>query len=518
MGSPFAHYCRAARTGIHGMSGAGYDGLMTNLLLGFAVLLVVLFGRMTRLELLRRFSPGLTLLSAALVGVAVADLTGAAEPWRKWTLSVLLIVLGYLLARALLLVVFEWLLAQRAGIEVPRLARDILAVAVYLAVAAVVINQMAQVDLGGLLATSAVITVVIGLALQETLGTLLAGLALTWERRVEAGVWLEVDGRVGKVEELGWRSTVLRTVLGERLLVPNSSIARTSLRLLGNGTRPVAVSVMVGVSYSAAPHDVKTVLGAVADDIPTVLPRPRPEILTREFADSSIVYECRLWTSRPWSDSAVRDPFLTRAYVALQRAGMEIPFPQRTLHVAPRRRDTDAVPMVVAALGRCPLFSGLPAAALELLAQHSHRLRFAPGEAVVRKDDASRALYVIAAGQVTVEVDGITVGSLETGNVFGEIAFLTGKPRTATVRAAAALEAVEIDSESLRALLADHPELANQLAERMALRQDRLDAAAMAASTPRERRGLVASLRENLLRLVSAGRGPDPSSDSGLIS
>ncbi len=490
---------------------------MTNLLLAIGVLLVVLLGRMTRLELLRRFSPGLTLLSAALIGVAVADLADVPDIWNKWALSVLTIVIGYLVARIVLLVVFEWLLAQRAGIEVPRLARDILAVAVYAAIAAVVIHKIVDIDLGGLLATSAVITVVIGLALQETLGTLLAGLALTWERRVETGVWLEVDGHVGRVEELGWRSTVLRTVLGVRILVPNSSIARTSLRLLGDGTRPVAVAVMVGVSYKAAPHEVKAVLTAVADDIPTVLPRPRPEILTREFADSAIIYECRLWTLRPWSDGAVRDPFLTRAYVALQRAGMEIPFPQRTLHVAPRRRQTDMLPGVVAALGRCPLFSGLSPAALELLAQHSHQLRFAPGEAVVRKDDASRALYVIAAGQVTVEVGGVTVGSLEAGNVFGEIAFLTGKPRTATVRAAAALDAVEIDSDALRALLADHPELATQLAERMARRQDDLDAAATAASTPRERRGLVASLRESLLRLVGSGRDPGSSSESGLI-
>jgi len=491
---------------------------VTNLLLGIGVLLVVLLGRMTRLELLRRFSPGLTMLSAALVGVGVVEVANASEDWRKWAMAVLLIVMGYLVARTVLLVVFEWLLAQRAGIEVPRLARDILAVAVYAVIATVVIHKMAEVDLGGLLATSAVLTVVIGLALQETLGTLLAGLALTWERRVETGTWLEVEGHVGKVEELGWRSTVLRTVLGERILVPNSSIARTGLRLLGDGSRPVAVSILVGVSYGAAPHDVKNVLAAVADDVPNVLPRPRPEILTREFADSSVVYECRLWTTRPWSDSSVRDPFLTRAYVALQRAGMEIPFPQRTLHVAPRRRETSSLPLVVAALGRSPLFSDLPPAALELLAQHSHRLRFAPGESVVRKDDASRALYVIAAGQVTVEADGVTVGTLESGNVFGEIAFLTGKPRTATVRASSALEVVEVDSEALRALLADHPDLATQLAERMARRQDRLDAAAIAASTPRERRGLVASLRENLLRLVSGPREHDPSSDSGLIS
>jgi CRP-like cAMP-binding protein len=136
-------------------------------------------------------------------------------------------------------------------------------------------------------------------------------------------------------------------------------------------------------------------------------------------------------------------------------------------------------------------------------------LRFAPGEAVVVEGDASRALYVLAAGSVAVEARGVEVGALEPGNVFGEIAFLTGKPRSATVRAKTALEVVEIDAEALRAVLEDHAELAEQLAERMARRMDRLEAAEAEAATPRERRGLVSTLREGLLRLMGGARSPD---------
>lgn len=488
---------------------------MLSILLASVALVLVVVGRVTRLEVLRRLNGGFALLALALVAQAVVDLAGLGGEWPKWTGVAVLLVIGSLAARLVMVAVFEWLLAQRAGVEVPRLARDIVAVAAHLAIVAAVLHSVADVELGGLLATSAVITVVIGLALQETLGTLLSGLALAWEKRLDTGTWVELDGTVGRVEELGWRSTVLRTVLGERILVPNSTVARATLRLLGNGSRPVAVRVMVGVSYQVPPHEVKEVLSAVARDCPGVLPRPRPEILTTDFADSAIVYECRMWTLRPWSDSFVRDPFLTRAYTALQRAGMEIPFPQRTLHVAPRSRPTDTAAAVRSVLESSPVFAGLHEQAVATLAERSRTLRFAPGEAVVLEGDASRALYLLATGTVAVEAKGVEVGALESGNVFGEIAFLTGKPRSATVRAKTALEVVEVDAEALRALLADHAELAEQLAERMARRMDRLEAAEARAATPRERRGLVAALREGLLRLVGGGRPPDPESGAG---
>jgi len=96
------------------------------------------------------------------------------------------------------------------------------------------------------------------------------------------------------VEELGWRSLVLRTRLGERVLIPNSVVARARARLLGDGEQVVAVPVRLGVAYGVPPHAVKEVLRRVAADLPMVLADPPPQVLVREFADSAVVYECRL--------------------------------------------------------------------------------------------------------------------------------------------------------------------------------------------------------------------------------
>jgi small-conductance mechanosensitive channel len=472
------------------------------LLVGVAALVVLGLGRLVRSQVLRQLAGAIALFGLAALAQWAVMASGVGGRWEVWSHVVILLALGYLLARLLLLVVFEWLLAQRMGVVVPRLARDVAALLLYVLVVASVLRYALNMNVGGLLAGTAVITVVLGFALQETLGALLAGLALAWERRFEAGTWVEVDGVVGEVEELGWRSLVLRTRLGERVLIPNSQVAKARARLYGDGAQPVAVPVRLGVAYGAPPHDVKVVLARAAADLPLVLADPAPQVLVREFAESAVTYECRLWTHEPWKAADVADAFYTRAHAALARAGMEIPFPQRSVRMVAPPDAGDAGRANREALAGCALFSGLPEDALALLAATSAWQSFAPGEPVVREGEASRALYVVAGGEAVVVHGGREVARMGAGEVFGEMAFLSGAPRAATVRAAGALAVVEVDSRALAALLAERRELAEELANRMARRQQDLaarDAAVEEAVAPK---GLAALLRERLLRLI----------------
>jgi CRP-like cAMP-binding protein len=264
----------------------------------------------------------------------------------------------------------------------------------------------------------------------------------------------------------------------------------------------VAVPVRLGVAYGASPYAVKEVLQRVAADVPLVLADPAPQILVREFAESAVGYECRLWTHEPWQAADLTDAFLTRAHAALARAGMEIPFPQRSVHLVAERLVEDPVRMSRDALAGCTLFAGLPEDAVALLAATARWQVFAPGEAVVREGEASRAMYVVARGEAIVLHAGQEVARVRGGEVFGEMAFLSGAPRAATVRAAGGLAVVEVDSRALAALLAERRELAEELANRMASRQQELtarEATAGAAVTPK---GLASFLLERLLRLV----------------
>lgn len=468
-------------------------------------LLAIVVALILRAEPLRRLRPltmPLVLSAVAAFAHFIAQTFGADDEVTRWTSVALVLAIAFLIARGALLVIFDWVLVHRMGVRPPRLMREVVALLVYLALAAVILRSM-NVKVTGLVATSAVITVFVGLALQQTLGNLLAGLALVWEQRLKIGTWVELDNTVGLIEQTGWRSLMLRTRLQDRLLIPNSDVAAARITILGSGEKPVAVPVRLGVAYGVPPDAAKDVFRQVAADVPGVLSEPAPRILTVEFADSAVVYECRLWTFTPWCREDLTDLFLTRAHAALARAGMEIPFPQRTLHRATRPRPRDTVENRRRALAGCELFRELSDDALDGLAEGSRMYRFAPGESAIRSGEISTALYLIAAGTAIVDQSGRQIGSLHEGDFFGETAFLSGVPRTATVRAAGGpIEVVEIDESCLRPLLEDHEDLADHLAEKMAAR--RLEAEELRDETGAliSPAGLVSQFRKHLLRII----------------
>ena len=474
------------------------------LLLGIGAILVVALGRLSHSVMLRSLSGAMAFLAIAALTQWGVSFMQRQSLWTEVANVALLLALGFVVARSALVLLFDVVLHRHVGLQVPRLARDVISVVVYFVVAFAILHTFLGLELGTVVATSAVVSVVIGLALQETLGTLLAGLTLTSERRLHTGTWVEVDGVMGAVEELGWRSLALRTTLGERILLPNSQVARTRIKVLGEGREPTAVRVVLSVAYDAPPPAVRETLERAASDIPEVEAEPAPQVGVAELGDNGVVYECRLWTRCPWREHYLKDAFLSRAYAGLTRAGFEMPFPQRTVHLAGRAVVPSPTPRVARALTACPLFTGLPEDAVDALAAASRLQTYFHRESVVRQGEVSRALFVLAAGEATVEVDGQVVATLHPGDVFGEMAFLSGEPRTATARALGNLTVVEVDANALRDLLARHPDLAGELAARMASRQEALAAQTELAKASGGQVSLVGFLRERLLRVLGS--------------
>jgi small-conductance mechanosensitive channel len=475
---------------------------MLDVILVFLALIVALVLRAEPLRRLRTLTLPLVLTAVAALAHLVANSLSIDEGLIRWTQVVLVLALGFLVARGCLILVFDWVLVRRMGVTPPRLMREVVALLAYLALAAIILRTM-DVEVGGLITTSAVITVVVGLALQQTLGNLLAGLALAWEQRLKIGTWVELDGAVGIIEQTGWRSLVARTRRGERVLVPNSDVASARVTILGSGQHPVAVAIRLGVGYGVPPDAAKEVLRHVAADIPGVLATPPPKILTHDFADSAVLYECRLWTVTPWCRDDLTDEFLTRAHAALKRAGMEIPFPQRTLH-RPRLQQTgETIERRQSILAESLVFGELPEEATFTLAENSRLRRYAPGEAVLRAGEESTALYLVAEGEAVVEHKSREFARIGKGDVFGEMAFFTGERRTATVRASGSpLEVIEVDDASMRSLLEHHPGIADHLAEKMAARRlqgEELRDESGALISPA---GLVAQFRKHLLKIM----------------
>ena len=143
-------------------------------------------------------------------------------------------------------------------------------------------------------AATAAGAVVLGLALQDTLGNFFAGVAIQIEKPFSVGHWVRIRDTDGMVSEITWRATKMRTKSGNFFIVPNSVLSKDTIINYSEPTLETRLELEVGVSYDAAPNRVKsTILDAIKDEplISRVVP---PEILLVDFGESSITYRVRV--------------------------------------------------------------------------------------------------------------------------------------------------------------------------------------------------------------------------------
>ena len=405
--------------------------------------------------------------------------------------------------------VFE-ILPRKANIRFPLLLRDLVLVLGFVVVLFGVLGQ-SGVDVASLVTTSAVLTAILGLALQSTLTNLLAGILLHVDRSLGVGDWVQFGQRQGCITEIRWRSTVLRTTDGDTVIIPNAQITAQEIH---NYSRPLPrhrAQVHIGLAYRHPPNEVRRVLVEAARSTPEVLTDPAPDCFPIEFGDSAIVYTLRYWIDRFDRDGDIRGEVLTRVWYAAGRAGLEIPFPTRTL--VQEAMPADEPPAIkgralrdrVGALEQVDLFSTLQPAERQVLAAGLHEKRFAMGEAIVTQGQAGDSMYIIAEGRVQVSLgqDNIysSLASLAAGDILGEMSLMTGEPRTATCLAASDVLCYELDHATLQSVLTTRPAIADQMSALLAARQQHLERkgdelSARAAARPTDsRRDLVEKIR-----------------------
>jgi small-conductance mechanosensitive channel/CRP-like cAMP-binding protein len=480
------------------------------LLLGIvgAGLLAILAGALLPQGQRVRARQGAVLLVFAILCVAVERTTFAGEPAPRGLVFASAFFLLASIGRSLVVLLIEVRAARRTARPAPRIFRDLSTAMVYLAVALLALRAI-DVEPGSILTTSALLTAVVGLAMQDTLGNLVSGLALQLQRPFDVGDWVEIDGgqQAGRIAEVTWRATTIMTLDHVEVILPNANLAKAAIR---NYSRPSPVArrrVIVNASYASAPAIVHEVLIGSVAEVPGVLASPKPGARTRSFGESAIEYEVLFYIDDFERALVIEGAVHDRIYYAFARTGIEMPFPTRTLIQSPQdagaRREATRQ-RCAAAIGWLPLLQPLPLDAREVLAARASLKTYGPGEAVVRKGDASLELFLIERGAVAVELprDGggaAELARLGPGQCFGEMGLLTGESRSATVRAVTLCDTVVIDRESFHQVLGAHPEVVDRLGNLLAARQAEISVA-RAAETPQvvaERsRRLISQIRE----------------------
>lgn len=391
-------------------------------------------------------------------------------------------------------VVFE-LLLPRMRIRVPRILQDVVvalgSVAISLAVA-----SSAGVNLSGLIATSAVLTAILGFSLQDTIGNIAGGLGLQLDNSIEVGDWIRVGTSPteinGRVVDIRWRYTAVETRNWETVLVPNRVLMNSQVMVLGRRLgqpRRWRRLVEFHVDWRFQPSDVIEVArGAVRGArIQGMADEPMPSCVLVDMAESYGRYVLRYWLTDLSADDATDSEVRTRIFFALERAGIKLALPAHALFVTQESGERQEIKTQKqierrrSLLETVELLRTLSPEEREGLARKLKYAPFARGEMVTRQGEDSHWLYLIEEGRASVRVsDGASereVADLGPGDVFGEMSLLTGAPRAATVMAETDLECFRLEKGAFQRILEERPALAEQLATLLSERGVELQAA-----------------------------------------
>ena len=387
---------------------------------------------------------------------------------------------------------------DRPSDRFPGIVQDATVIALFMAIGTVLLREQ-------LLTTSAVGAVVLGFALQDTLGNLFAGLAIQIEKPFRVGHWIQIGDREGQVHEITWRATKLRTKAGQFLVVPNSVIGKEPVLNFSEPTVPTRVEVEVGASYSTPPNDVKRAVHEAIANAPLAMRTPEPQVVIKAFGGSSIDYLALFWIENYATDRLARDQVRTNIWYTFRRYNIEIPFPiqiQYERGEQPVRAEAH-VASAADQLGSVDLFATQPLDARQRLAAAARQHLFAAGEAMVRQDAAGDSMFVLLSGQarVVLEPSGREVAVIPTGGFFGEMSMLTGDRRAATVRAIDDTQALEISAADFRELAVANPALLDHISGIVTARRTGLDearASAAAVVVPEAKQTFLARMRKYL--------------------
>ena len=356
--------------------------------------------------------------------------------------------------------------------------RQVVALLIYVIAVLLVLIVVyhAQGLLTPVLATSSIAVIVLGFAMQDLFGGIIAGIALQISKPYKVGDWLNIQDRFAEVMEINWRSTRLRTNDGIYLDVPNFTITRGTIINLHYPTQIHAMRIRVGVDYEVPPNRVKDALYRAASSAEGVVPNPPTKIFVVDFADSAVIYEIKFSMGDHRAINEVSDAIRTNIWYEFKRQQITIPFPIRTLYVqrGPKRVG-DGQAEARSILRSEPMFDCLNDAQLENVLQHAQIHHYGRGERLIQEGHQSDSMFIMLRGTAAVSVakngTGIRVGVMRQGDVFGEISLLTGEPRSATVRADDDCAVLEISKPVMAEVLRESPQCLTALSELLAKRR-----------------------------------------------
>jgi small-conductance mechanosensitive channel/CRP-like cAMP-binding protein len=381
--------------------------------------------------------------------------------------------------------IFSTALRNTNNYELATLLRNVLSIIIYVvAFTTIFKSQFPNTDLSTVFAGSTIVGVVIGLALQDTLGNLFAGIAMQADQPFQLGDVINVNSKAtGVVENITWRGVKIRTFQNKLILVSNSILSKEFIEVAPKENLNARITFF-NTLYSASPTKTIQLIRDVVRQVENVSAKIRPVVRIRNLGDSGIDWEVKYWledySKYNDTDALVRQ----RIWYAFQRESIHFAFPTRTLYMENQELEpnfTESVNEIFERLSNVEIFAPLSDEETQKLAENCEAKIFSPNEPIVRKGQEGKSMFVVHKGSVKIQIieNGIakTVTTLQEGDIFGEMGLFTGEPRSATVVAAEETEVLEINHTAVKPLFRKNPDLMEALSETIAKRRAQLASA-----------------------------------------
>lgn len=462
---------------------------------GLLVLILVLFPFLeewTRSYLSARF--GLIVAPDGSVSVASGDIPGKmTETTISLVVNILHIVkiilwmaLVIATVRFLLYLIGKTIYRNAAQGEISSLLKTVLSVIIYIVAFFIIFqSQFPGVQLTALFTGSTIVGIVVGLALQDTLGNLFAGLALQADQPFQVGDVVIIPGRgEGVVEMVSWRGVKIRTFQNKLLVISNSVLGKETIEVAPKDNLNAKL-VFFNTHYTHSPARTIQVVRDAVRQVDNVSQKIRPVVRIRNLGDNGIDWEVKYWLDnyvmQHDTDALIRQ----RIWYVFHREKIDFAYPTRTIHIEPKPEEItpeEVVNTITEHLNRVSIFAPLSDEEIEQLANASTSRVYAPGEMIVRQGQEGGSMFVIIDGSVKVQIPERdyqkTINNLHENDFFGEMSLLTGEPRSANVIATVETEVLRIDKNALRPILENNPPLVQSISELIEERKELLRAQA----------------------------------------
>ncbi|MGM9992429.1 MAG: mechanosensitive ion channel domain-containing protein [Candidatus Bruticola sp.] len=375
---------------------------------------------------------------------------------------------------SIFILIFDYYLTKIKSIVISKLIQDLSRLIAYVILLLVILSTAFNVNLSSLLVSSTVISVIVGLALQESMGNFVAGILLDFAQPYKTGDYVEIGGVAGRVESIDWRSTVLRLVTGECNVLPNSIVAKSTVKNYSFPTSRQARSFVIGIAYDHSPDLVRRVILQAIDSVSEVLKDPKPVVWLIDFADSSMNYKVFYWIEDFSCGLTIDSKVRESVWYYLKRENINIPYPITSILENNEPSVSNDTEIIKEFISRLDIMQGASEAYVSACAQNSQIKLYGPGECLYPKDNLGNKdiaaivkkgrlrMTMLAKGEEqTKETKKIDLG---TGDIFSEI-LADSQHFETKVYVVEEAELVTFTSEQISRLFKLYPESKREIAK-----------------------------------------------------